>query len=249
MHAWRECACARARVRVCGCVRRCPRAGGLERGKAATHPAGGVPPSLAAPTRPTSLTPLSLSSFSSPAAVLYAAASELLLQPKEYAAFAAALDRIREDPRLTVRLGSPLTGYGQEARSRAARQRISHRLRVDASGLEHITVQFWARGPAGVARVTAEMHKASDAAAAVAAAGGSGGSVGSVGGDAFLHASTSSSGASGASGGDWRYDYLVADVDAPSPQRILIVAPRAAAATAAAGAVGGAAPAAGGLSF
>lgn len=91
-----------------------------------------------------------------PAAVLYAAASELLLQPVEYAAFNACLDRLRDDPRVSVRLGSPLTGYGAETRSRSARQRISHRVRTDDAGVDHVTVQFWARGPRGAARVTAE---------------------------------------------------------------------------------------------
>ena len=221
------------------------------------NPAG-VSRAPLAPDPSLSTSPPSLTHFT--AAVLYAAASELLLQPKEYAAFAAALDRVREDPRVTVRLGSPITGYGQEARGRAARQRISHRLRVDGAGLEHITVQFWARGPAGVARVTAEMHKASEAAAA-AAASGSG-----VGG--FSPASSAAGGygapSSSPSGSDWRYDYMVADVDAPAPQRIVIVAPqavpslaagKAAAAAAAAAAVvggggaGGGGGGGGGLSF
>ena len=93
------------------------------------------------------------------AAVLYAAASELLGDPVEYAAFSAALERARDDPRVAVRLGSPVTGYGQEARGRAARQRIPHRLRTDEAGVEHVQVQFWARGPGGAARVTAEMFR------------------------------------------------------------------------------------------
>lgn len=93
------------------------------------------------------------------AAVLYAAASELLGDPVEYAAFSAALERARDDPRVAVRLGSPVTGYGQEARGRAARQRIPHRLRTDEAGVEHVQVQFWARGPGGAARVTAEMYR------------------------------------------------------------------------------------------
>ena len=57
---------------------------------------------------------------------------------------------------MSVRLGSPLTGYGAETRSRAARQRIPHRVRTDDAGVDHVTVQFWARGPRGAARVTAE---------------------------------------------------------------------------------------------
>lgn len=40
------------------------------------------------------------------AAVIYAAAKELLLQPKEYTCYSQALDRIKDDPRVTVRLGA-----------------------------------------------------------------------------------------------------------------------------------------------
>lgn len=39
-----------------------------------------------------------------------------------------------------VRLGSPITGYGQESRNRAARQRISHRTYVDEEGVERVEV-------------------------------------------------------------------------------------------------------------
>ena len=40
------------------------------------------------------------------AAVVYAAVSELLLQPKEYACYNKTLERIKDDPRITVRLGA-----------------------------------------------------------------------------------------------------------------------------------------------
>ena len=95
-----------------------------------------------------------------PGYVLFTAANELLFTPVEYAAFDAALARARSDPRVSVRLGDPITGYGQEARGRAARQRIPHSTRVDDAGVEHVTVQFWARGPRGAARVTAELRRA-----------------------------------------------------------------------------------------
>jgi hypothetical protein len=39
-----------------------------------------------------------------------------------------------------VRLGSPITGYGQENRNRAARQRISNRTYVDEDGVERVEV-------------------------------------------------------------------------------------------------------------
>ncbi|KAL2344635.1 hypothetical protein Fmac_005920 [Flemingia macrophylla] len=37
-----------------------------------------------------------------------------------------------------VRIGSPITGYGQVSRNRAARQRIPHRVWTDEDGAEHV---------------------------------------------------------------------------------------------------------------
>jgi len=73
-----------------------------------------------------------------PGAVLWTVANELLLQPREYTAFNLALDRLRDDPRVLVALGSPVSGYGQETRNRAARQRIPHRVYTDDRGVEHV---------------------------------------------------------------------------------------------------------------
>lgn len=39
-----------------------------------------------------------------------------------------------------VRIGSPITGYGQESRNRAARQRIPNRVYTDEFGIEHVEV-------------------------------------------------------------------------------------------------------------
>lgn len=75
-------------------------------------------------------------------AVLWAVFKELVIEPKEYKAFNMALDRLRDDPRVTVRLGTPISGYGQESRNRAARQRIPHRIQVDQNGVEHVQVWF-----------------------------------------------------------------------------------------------------------
>ena len=73
-------------------------------------------------------------------AVLWAVVNELLIQPREYTAFNMTLERLRDDPRVTVRLGTPVSGYGQETRNRAARQRIPHRLYTDDSGQDHVQV-------------------------------------------------------------------------------------------------------------
>lgn len=41
---------------------------------------------------------------------------------------------------VTVRIGTPVTGYGQESRNRAARQRIPNRVWTDEDGVEHVEV-------------------------------------------------------------------------------------------------------------
>ena len=86
----------------------------------------------------------------------YAVFKELVLEPTEYRAFNAALERVRGDPRVTVRLGSSITGYGQEGRGRGARQRIPNQVYRDEEGREHCRVQFQARGPAGSGTVHAD---------------------------------------------------------------------------------------------
>ena len=88
----------------------------------------------------TSYTIVILAGLAFAGAILYAAVNELLIQPKEYACFNLALEKLRDDPRVTVRLGSPISGYGTESRNRAARQRIPHRTYVDANGTEHVQV-------------------------------------------------------------------------------------------------------------
>ncbi|KAL0024525.1 hypothetical protein WJX79_000831 [Trebouxia sp. C0005] len=80
-------------------------------------------------------------------------------QPKEYTCFNVTLDKLRDDPRVTVRLGTPISGYGQESRNRAARQRIPHRAYNDDSGTEHFQVQFHAKGPTGAALISADMYQ------------------------------------------------------------------------------------------
>ncbi|KAI3434373.1 hypothetical protein D9Q98_002452 [Chlorella vulgaris] len=92
-------------------------------------------------------------------AVAYAAVNELVLQPQEYKCFNHTLTKIKDDPRVTVRLGSPVTGYGQESANRAARQRIPHRLYDDEAGRQHVQLQFQLRGPGGRATVNADMHQ------------------------------------------------------------------------------------------
>lgn len=89
----------------------------------------------------------------------YAVLKELIFQPKEYKIYGKALDRVQNDHQVMVRLGSPITGYGQESRNRAARQRISNRTYVDEDGVERVEVMFYIRGPQGAGKVYSEMFK------------------------------------------------------------------------------------------
>lgn len=89
----------------------------------------------------------------------YAVFKELIFEPKEYKIFGKALDRVQHDNQVTVRIGSPVTGYGSESRNRAARQRIPHRVWTDENGVEHVEVNFYIRGPRGAGKVYAEMFK------------------------------------------------------------------------------------------
>ena len=84
---------------------------------------------------------------------------ELILEPKEQAVFNAALKMIETDPRIAVRVGSPMTGYGGEGRSRSARRQLAHSTHVDGRGVEHVRVQGAVRGPSGKGRVHADAFK------------------------------------------------------------------------------------------
>lgn len=92
------------------------------------------------------------------AAVIYAAGKELLFSPKEYQCYTISVERLKQDPRVTVRLGSPISAYGTESQNRAARQRIPHRVYNDTHGREHVQLQFQLRGPSGRATVNADMY-------------------------------------------------------------------------------------------
>ncbi|KAI4338788.1 hypothetical protein MLD38_023801 [Melastoma candidum] len=93
------------------------------------------------------------------AAAAYAVFNELIFQPKEYKIFNTALKRIQDDSQVRIRIGSPITGYGQESRNRAARQRIPHRFWTDEEGVDHIEVNFYIRGPHGAGKVYCQMFK------------------------------------------------------------------------------------------
>lgn len=92
-------------------------------------------------------------------AAAYAVFKELIFEPKEYKIFGKALERVQQDSQVKVRIGSPITGYGQESRNRAARQRIPNRTWTDEDGVERVEVNFYIRGPHGAGKVYSEMFK------------------------------------------------------------------------------------------
>ncbi|KAK1393856.1 Mitochondrial import inner membrane translocase subunit Tim21 [Heracleum sosnowskyi] len=89
----------------------------------------------------------------------YAVFTELIFSPKEYKVFGIALKRVQKDSQVSVRIGSPVTGYGQDSRNRAARQRIPHRIWTDEDSIEHVEINFFVRGPHGYGKVFTEMFK------------------------------------------------------------------------------------------
>jgi len=90
------------------------------------------------------------------AGAVWFGARELLVTPREQRVFDAAMDKLREDVRVTVAVGTPMTGYGSESRSRSARHRIPYRVVIDERGRERVLVQFHVRGSRGSAVVRAE---------------------------------------------------------------------------------------------
>ena len=83
----------------------------------------------------------------------------LLLPSCRYKIFGKALARVQSDSQVTARIGYPITGYGNESRNRAARQRIPNRVWTDEDGVEHVEVNFYIRGPHGAGKVYSEMFK------------------------------------------------------------------------------------------
>eukprot|EP00879_Flechtneria_rotunda_P028367 GHRR01030471.1.p1 GENE.GHRR01030471.1~~GHRR01030471.1.p1 ORF type:complete len:201 (+),score=50.19 GHRR01030471.1:395-997(+) len=85
--------------------------------------------------------------------------TNFILEPTYQSCFNSTLQKLKTDPRITVRLGNDIVGYGQESASRVQRQQIPHQLYKDANGVEHVRLQFNMRGPGGVAIVNADMFK------------------------------------------------------------------------------------------
>ncbi|MEW5308474.1 MAG: hypothetical protein WDW38_000432 [Sanguina aurantia] len=93
--------------------------------------------------------------------VLYQFVSTLILEPTALKCFNHSLDRLKSDPRITVRLGASddIRAWGSNSESRVARQQIPHQLYKGPDGVEHVRIQFHMKGPSGTGLVNADMYK------------------------------------------------------------------------------------------
>eukprot|EP01023_Acetabularia_acetabulum_P007151 TRINITY_DN13040_c0_g2_i1.p2 TRINITY_DN13040_c0_g2~~TRINITY_DN13040_c0_g2_i1.p2 ORF type:complete len:228 (-),score=29.84 TRINITY_DN13040_c0_g2_i1:299-982(-) len=85
--------------------------------------------------------------------------STMIIQPKEYKCFNVTLNKLKDDPRITVRVGKEFMGYGYEGGSRAWRQRIPNQSYKDNDGTEHIQIQFHISGNGQKGLVSADMYQ------------------------------------------------------------------------------------------
>ncbi|GIL44176.1 hypothetical protein Vafri_1706 [Volvox africanus] len=109
----------------------------------------------------TSYTLIILAAFGVLAFVLYHVLTSLIFEPTAITCFNHTLERLKNDPRITVRIGGAddIRAWGTNAESRVARQQIPHHIYKDANGLEHVRIQFHIRGPSGNGVVNADMYK------------------------------------------------------------------------------------------
>jgi len=107
----------------------------------------------------TSYTLIILAAFSVLGFFVYNFVQNFIFEAVHMTVFNQSLERLKQDPRITVRLGSDITGYGQESASRVARQQIPHQIYKDNNGVEHVRLQFHMRGSGGIGVVNVDMYK------------------------------------------------------------------------------------------
>ncbi|GAX84722.1 hypothetical protein CEUSTIGMA_g12144.t1 [Chlamydomonas eustigma] len=93
--------------------------------------------------------------------VLWQFITNFILEPTAMQCFNHTLNRLKTDPRITVRLGNSdeIRAWGSNSQSRVARQQVPHQIFKDANGIEHVRLQFIMRGPSGTGQVHADMYK------------------------------------------------------------------------------------------
>ncbi len=83
-------------------------------------------------TLPPSPTPLAPAPTQVLAFFLYNFVADFILEPLAIQCYNHALERLKLDPRITVRLGEDLRAWGRDSSSRVARQQIPHQVYKDA---------------------------------------------------------------------------------------------------------------------
>ncbi|KAJ1992848.1 mitochondrial import inner membrane translocase subunit tim21 [Dimargaris cristalligena] len=74
--------------------------------------------------------------------------------------FSDALQRVRRDPNVQERIGSPIKGFGDPSQSRMSRNRtIGHMITQDRHGVEHMVMRFFIEGPLNSGTVKLELVK------------------------------------------------------------------------------------------
>lgn len=106
-----------------------------------------------------SYTAVILAAFAVLGAIVWAFITTYILDPLEYVCFNLTLDKLRQDPRIIVRLGNTIKGYGEDSSHRWQRQRIPNREYTDPKGTRHLQIQFHIKGQGGVGVVYADMYK------------------------------------------------------------------------------------------
>lgn len=145
--------------------------------------------------------------------VLWQFVSNFVIEPTAMRCFNHALERLKTDPRITVRLGGAdeIRAWGSNSNSRVARQQIPHQIYKDADGVEHCRVQFYMRGPQGTGQVHADMYKDK------------------VSRPPSHSTCASQSKSLSQQDHQWQYTYLLVDVyagNSQTPSRVHIVSPR-----------------------
>eukprot|EP00798_Chlamydomonas_sp_ICE-L_P023031 gene23031-30225_t len=88
----------------------------------------------------TSYSLIILAAFGVLAFVIYQFIVGFIIEPTQMTCFNLTLDRLKTDPRITVRLGSSddIRAWGSNSSSRMARQQVPHQVYKDAQGVEHV---------------------------------------------------------------------------------------------------------------
>ncbi|KAF9434762.1 mitochondrial import inner membrane translocase subunit tim21 [Entomortierella beljakovae] len=94
------------------------------------------------------------------ASIGYAIVSELFGSNSDTHIFGDALEKVRNNEKLTDILGTPIKGHGEASSSKRRRNRRIHsQVVLDAGNKEHLLMRFYVEGPDGEGTAHLEMVK------------------------------------------------------------------------------------------